>query len=220
MRDSAFRALVVMLAVASVLATGCSKAVEGRPVAGSSEGVPDDSKCTKVDAPLTTIPPAAGSSDEFEPTLRVPQPDGWDRFTDLDSAVIRFAMGNPHLKVADRAASAVVTIESQPGELDPNTYFEEGRQSLVSVFGATDMTFVDGTLCGLPAQTVRYIIPQMGSGSPVPATVVITVVHSGGKTYGTALTIQSPVPDDPVYKKDAEDILTGFQVLAPNLGAR
>ena len=57
MRNSAVRALVVMLAVASVLATGCSKAVEGRPVAASSEGIADDSQCTKVDAPMTTIPP-------------------------------------------------------------------------------------------------------------------------------------------------------------------
>jgi Probable lipoprotein LpqN len=210
------RAVVATLVVSTVLASGCARAVDGRPVAASSEVIADDSQCTKVDAPLTTIPHATGASDDFEPTLRIPQPDGWDRFTDLDSAVIRFAMGNRHLKVNDRAPSAVVTMESHPGVLDAQTFFDEGRKSLVSMFGATDVSFVDGTLCGLPAQTVRYTIPQMGTVAPIPATVVMAVLYSGDKTYGTALTIQSPRPDDPVYQKDAADITTGFQVLAPD----
>jgi hypothetical protein len=45
-------------------------------------------------------------------------------------------------------------------------------------------------------------------------------VFTGRKTYGVVLTIQSPVPDDPDYQRDAELITTGFQVLAPDSGHR
>jgi hypothetical protein len=215
------RALVAMLAIASVLAVGCSRAVEGHPVAAKGAGSPDDSQCTKVDAPLTTVPAAPGAPDDSEPTMRVPQPEGWDRITKMDSEMIRFTMGNRALGVTGFAASAVVTIESHPGELDASSFFDEARDALASSFGTVDVDYTDGTVCGLPAQTIHYVLPQGGAlKQEVPATAVMVVVFTGRKTYGVVLTIQSPVPDDPDYQRDAELITTGFQVLAPDSGHR
>ncbi len=210
-----------MLAIASVLAAGCSKAVEGHPVAAAGTGGSDDSQCTKVDAPLTTVPPAPSGPDDSEPTMRVPQPEGWDRITKMDSEMIRFTMGNRALGVTGFAASAVVTIESHPGELDASSFFDEARDAMKSAFDTGDLDYTDGTICGLPAQTMHYVLPQGGAlKQEVSATAVMVVVFTGRKTYGVVLTIQSPVPDDPDYQRDAELITTGFQVLAPDSGHR
>ena len=211
------RTLVAALAVALALATGCARAVEGHPVAGASLKGPDASQCTKVDAPMTTVPAAPGAPDDSEPELRVPQPEGWDRITELDSAMIRFTMGNKSLGVDNFAASAVVTIESHPGELDADEFFDEAREALASTFDTGDVDYTDDTICGLPSQIMQYVIPKMaGVPEPISATALMVVVFTGGRTYGAVLTIQSPLPDEPDYERDAETILTGFQVLAPN----
>jgi hypothetical protein len=215
-RNTAGRALFAILAVAVLTATGCSRAVEGHPVAAASLGAADDSECTKVDAPMATVPEVAGASDDSAPTMRVPQPDGWDRVTELDSAMIRFTMANRSMGVEGFAASAVVTIESQPGEVDADSFFDSSREALQSSFDTADFDYTEGTVCGLPAQTIEYVIPQMsGLKQPVSATAVMVVVFTGDWTYGVVLTIQSPLPDETDYQRDAETIMTGFQVLAP-----
>jgi len=208
-----------MLAVAAMFATGCAKAIEGRPVAAASMGIGDASECTKVDAPMTTVEPAV-APDDSEPTMRIPQPEGWERITELDSAMIRFTMGSRALGVKDFAASAVVTIENHPGEIDADSFFEQSREAVGEAFGVTDMDYTDGTVCGLPAQTIQYVIPQTRLARPVPATALMVVAFSGNKTYGVVLTIQSPAADNPDYQRDLELITTGFQVLAQNSGPR
>ncbi|MDT5400925.1 MAG: hypothetical protein QOK33_4156 [Mycobacterium sp.] len=212
--------IVASFAVVSMVATGCAKAIDGRPVAAGPPGAFDDSQCTRVDVPMETIPPAAGAPDDAEPTLRTARPEGWKRMTQLDSAMIRFAMGNAALGVGDFAASAVVTMESQPGDVAPDTIFDDGRRGLISALGATDVDFTDGTLCGLPAQTVHYTMPRPNGGSPLGATAVVAVMPSSDRTFAVSITIQSPRPDDPRYQQDANDIMTGFQVLAPDSGRR
>lgn len=211
-----------MLAVMSMLGIGCARAIEGHPVAASARaGSSDESQCTKVDAPLTSVPASPGAPSDAEPMMKVPQPAGWDRVTDLDSAMIRFTMGNKELGVADFAASAVVTIESHPGELDPDEFFQGARDALKSSFDTAEPDYTDGTVCGLPSETIKYVIPQMGAlKREVAATALMVVVFTGRKTYGVVLTIQSPKPDDAGYQHDEKTILDGFQVLAPDSGHR
>ena len=208
-----------MLAVAAMLATGCAKAIEGRPVAAASLEVGDASECTKVDAPMTTIE-AAAEPDDSEPAMVIPQPEGWERITDLDSAMIRFTMSNRTLGVEDFSASAVVTIESHPGEIDADSFFDQSREAVGDAFGVADMAYTDGTVCGRPAQTVQYVIPRARLAHTLPATALMVVVFSGNKTYGVVLTIQSPAAENPDYQRDLELITTGFQVLAQNSGPR
>ena len=64
----------------------------------------------------------------------------------------------------------------------------------------------------------RPSITQCRRGARAPvhsATDVTAVVHTNGNTYAASLGIQTAVAIDPVYQRDAEAILTGFQVLAP-----
>jgi Probable lipoprotein LpqN len=219
MGDGIRKALVVLLAASSVLA-GCSKEIQGHAVAADASGPADDAVCTKVDAPMTTIPPAAGAADDSEPTLRIPQPHGWVRITAMDSPLIRFLMRNPDLAVGNFAPSVAVTMDHLPGALDAKSFFDGEREGLMSSFGASDLQVTEGTLCGLPAETVRYTAPQMGAVPPHPGTVVSAVITTRGKTYGAALTVQTTAPDNPTYQRDAEAILTGFQVLPPASGRR
>lgn len=210
-----------MVAAAAMLLAGCSNAIDGRPVAAEAAGplAGDDSQCETVEAPLTDIDPAPRAPDDSEPIMRIPQPDGWDRVTELDSQMIRFSMRNPSLGLPTFAAAAVVTVESHPGELDAQDFFAQSRDALAQAFGGEGMTYEDGTLCGLPAQTIKYILPpQMANTPAVPATALMVVAFNGGRTYGVALTMQSPSPDNPDYQRESAEILRGFQVVTSGTG--
>ena len=210
--------LLVAIAAVAVTLSGCSRSVDGTPHAatiGSSATAAADGACTQVDAPITTIPVPAAVSADSEPTLRIPQPDGWKRLTMMDSQMIRFTMSNPGLTDGGFTPTAVVTMGSQAGVVDPASYFKQALQLLTSKFGATDLSVTEGTLCGLPAQTMRYTVPTIATVGPHPATVVVAVLSSEGTTYAASVTVQTTDPANPTYQRDAETILTGFQMLPP-----
>ena len=207
----------MLVAVATVLMTSCTRYVDdARAVAGADLSITPASEaasqCQAVDDPLTTIP--AKSNDE--PVMKIPQPQGWDRKTMMDSELIRFAMSNRSLVADDFASNVVVTLESAPGIEDPDVVFDTVRQVLESGLGATDLRETDHTLCGLPAKTLHYQTPVMGNIAPHPATAVVAVLHADGTTYAASVTAQTADPDNPTYQRDADMILTGFQLLPPS----
>ena len=207
------------MAATALLLAGCSTAIEGKPVAAEPGAIlgGDASQCTTVDPPLADVDPA--SSDDTEPIMKIPQPDGWERFTQLDSQLIRFSMRNPRQGLPTFAAAAVVTVESHPGELDADDFFDQSRSALTQAFGGEGMTWDDTEVCGLPAQVIHYTLPpQMANAPAVPADALMVVAYSGKKTYGIALTMQSPTPDNPDYQRDSKAIQEGFQVLATGSG--
>jgi hypothetical protein len=210
------RAAVVVLAAVTVLMTSCTRYVgDARAVAGDDRSpvdASDASLCETVDAPLTTIPAVK----DDEPLMKIPQPQGWERSTKLDSELFRFAMINRSLATDDFTANLVVTLESVPGMEQPNRVFESQREGLESTFGATDLRITEHTLCGLPAETVRYLTPAMGNLAPHPGTVVIAVLHTDDATYAATVTIQTADPRNPTYQRDADTILKGFQLLPPS----
>lgn len=205
-----------MLAVATVLMTSCTRyvddaravAADGRSTAAESEA----SRCETVDAPLTTIPALR----DGEPVMKIPQPQGWVRSTMMDSELFRFAMINRGLVRDDFASNVVVTLESAPGIEDADRVFESQRESLESTFGATDLRVTEHTLCGLPAETVRYQTPAMGNLAPHPGTVVMAVLPTDDTTFAASVTVQTADPENPKYQRDADMILTGFQLLPPS----
>lgn len=201
------------------LLTSCTRIVDdARVVAGPDLGkapaaAGDASQCTEVDAPLTTV----DTISDTEPVLKIPQPDGWERTTMLDSELIRFAMSNRSLARDDFAPTAVVTLEGARGSEEPSVVFEAQRMSLEAGFGATDLQITEGMVCGLPAETVRYVTPPMGNLSPHPAIVVCVVLQTDDMTYAAAVTLQTTDVDNPIYQRDSEAILTGFQMLQPTI---
>jgi hypothetical protein len=175
---------------------------------------PDASACTPVDAPLTKIP----AQNDEEPILKIPQPQGWERVTMMDSELIRFTMRNAGLATDSFAPTAVVTLESVAGQHDPQEVFDSQHAALESGAGATDINATSATLCDLPAETVTYTTPTIGPIPPHPAKVLCAVLQTDKRTFAATLTLQSADASNPDYQKEADMIFSGFQMLPPTPG--
>lgn len=205
---------VVLGAATIVLATSCTRVVsDARVVAAPDLGKASASAsdCTSVDAPMTTVP---DHGDE-EPVMKIPQPDGWERVTMMDSELIRFTMRSEALAKDGFAPTAVVTLESNSGITEPQEVFDAQHDALESAVGATDVRITETTVCELPAETIDYITPPMGVLPPHPARALTAVLHTEDTTFAMTMTLQSADPDNPTYQRDAEMIVTGFQMLPP-----
>ncbi|VEG57559.1 putative lipoprotein LpqN [Mycolicibacterium aurum] len=208
--------------LAALLLPSCTRVIDdARGVAAEPGQVfgatASEAACTPVDAELVDIPQPAGSSGVADPVLRIPQPEGWNRISSLDSDMIRFVMRNDGLAADGLAPTAVVTLESHRGEISPEKFFAEQRRQ-VGQLGVTDLTLTDTTLCGLPAVRGHYLSPLMGTAGPRRADLLSAVMFTKGRTYGVAVTVQSADEDDPVYRQESEEILDGFQMLPPGSG--
>ncbi len=210
-------AAVIGGAAAFVLVTACTRVVhEARVVAAPDMGKAPATAadCTSVDAKMAAIPQR---TDE-EPVMKIPQPDGWQRVRLLDSELIRFTMRNASLAAGGFAPTAVVTLESHRGIAEPRDVFRAQQDALETTIGATNLEVTEGSLCELPAETIDYMTPQLGMLPPHPARVVTAVMHADDTTYAMTLTVQGADRDNPTYRRDAETILTGFQMLPPTQG--
>lgn len=207
-------AAVIAGAATIVMAAACTRVVDDvrvYPAPDMGKAPATASDCTAVDAPLTPIP----AHNDEEPVMKIPQPDGWKRVRLMDSELIRFTMRNEDLVVDGFAPTAVVTLESHRGITEPREVFDSQQDALENAVGATGLEVTQGSLCELPAETIDYVTPQLGRLPPHPARVVTAVMHVENRTYAMTMTVQSADPENPTYKRDAETILTGFQMLPP-----
>lgn len=214
------RAAVALVGVSVTLAmTSCTRVIDDARVVAAEPGqvfgsAASEQECTPVDTELVDVPAPAGASGDTDPVLRIPQPQGWERITALDSEMIRFVMRNDGLEFDGVAPTAVVTLESHRGEITPPEFFDSQRRQ-VTQLGVTDLTLEDTTLCGLPAVRGHYMSPLMGTAGPRRAELLSAVMFTEGMTYGVAVTLQSADEDDPAFRSDAQEILDGFQMLPP-----
>ncbi|WP_236950270.1 LpqN/LpqT family lipoprotein [Mycobacterium sp. MS1601] len=211
-------ARVALLLTASALTVSCTRYVDAVPVASqellTAGAFTSEADCTPVDAPLTDIEPV----DDGEPILRIPQPDGWDRYTEMDSDLFRFTMTSIDLASDNFAPTVVVTLESKSGKEDPTVVFESQRESLEIGFGATDLVVTEQLHCGLPAELIEYTTPPIGAVGALPARVLIAVMHTDDRTYAVTVTSQTDDPRNPQYESDTDQIIGGFQILPPEAG--
>jgi hypothetical protein len=198
---------IVMLSVAATvlgLVAGCGSSTTGGAAVA-------DHTCTKVSAPMTVIDDKAYG----DPVLSVPQPEGWERNTKLDSQVIRFVMVNKALTADNFAANAVVTFESVTSNTQsPKQILDAQQTNLKTKLKATDISATDGTQCGYPSTTITYTSPAMGGVAPRKAKVLGVVIETKDRTYLTTLTIGSADDQNPTFAKDSETILKGFAIKA------
>jgi len=183
--------------------TGCGK--EGPPQPTG------EAACTKVDAPLMD----AGTHFDSEPRVRIPAPKGWERYTQMDSDVVRLAIINQSLTYQGFTPNAVYTLDKLPGNIDAAKALKQERDGLEKMGGAKDLTVTADTVCGLPGQTIRYTGTVPPSVGPHPGVMREAVLTSGDNTYVVSLVIQTTRSDDPVFQKDSKTILDGLQILPP-----
>ncbi|MCV7227675.1 LpqN/LpqT family lipoprotein [Mycolicibacterium komossense] len=193
----------VLLGVAAAtltLVTGCGTTTAGTAVA--------DHSCIEVSAPMTAISTPPGG-----PQLSIPQPQGWERRTELDSKIIRFVMVNKSLVADNFAPNAVVTFESVANSSQtPRQILDGQRINLRRQLMATDVKSEDGTQCGYPSTMISYTPPAMGAATPRKAKVLGVVIESGDKTYLTTLTIGSADDKNTTFATDSDTILKGFAI--------
>jgi hypothetical protein len=214
-------ATIAAAVLATLLVPSCTRVIDdARGVAaapgqvfGSSASV---DACTPVEAELVDVPQARNGAGT-DPVLRIPVPAGWERITALDSQMIRYVMRNDSLAANGLAPTAVVTVETLRGRISPEKFFAAQRRQ-VSQLGVTGLSLEDTTLCGLPAVRGHYLAPLMGTANPRRADLLSAVMFTKGRTYGVAVTVQSADEDDPVFRRQAAEILDGFQMLPPGGG--
>jgi hypothetical protein len=217
------KVIIIPAAVVGLLVplTAC---VAGEPAA-SKESVaektlrtttdPGAGACRHVDAPMLDVP----TGGDTEPRMRIPQPPGWEPTAELAGLedLTRFA-----LMTGDRADNGFprnavgVTVDRLPGN-DAQAIFDDTRAALVTLLDergwpTTHLQTTAGTVCGLPSQRLTY------AGDPAsgarPTTMLWIAVEVRGDTYLIGLT-QTIAPNNPAYQRDAEMILSGFEVLPP-----
>lgn len=213
MRSARRMNAALAMAALSVL-VGCTTVVSGSAVKAPGAANVKSSACEDVSTLMTPIEQRAPG----EPQLRIPQPQGWQRTKMLDSEVIRYAMGNKALTANDFSPTAVVTLESGPGTDDQQKIFDEERSALVDRLGATDLSTTTATLCGHGAEIVDYTAPPMGRIPPRKVKTLMVAARFGDSTYVATVTIQGTDPGNSTYARDANTILTGFQMLPPGAG--
>lgn len=202
-----YRAVLAAGAVTVLLLSGCTRDVAGTAVTASGGA----DACTTVDAPLADIP----ATNDREPRLRIPIPAGWERNSMMDSRVIRYAIVAEKFRTRGFATNAVVTLESARGTNEtPTEIFDQNRDNLVEIMGASDLSVEANTTCGFPSETTRYTAPAMGLAPKRPV-IMHAVVAEGDLTWLATLTIQTTEPDDPQFRRDAQQIVDGFQLVLP-----
>jgi hypothetical protein len=210
--------LLASVAVALVAAAVITYFVVTRPKNPPQPTVAAAYNCKQVSAPMTSIDPRK----DTEPRLRIPHPPGWEQSKmfnpggddPVSSPVIRAILINKSLAAKGFAPNAIVTMNSLSGAKVSDA-FAAVQKDLTSS-GGTDISSTDGTLCGLPAQTVRWTAAAVPGAAPArPAKTVVVADQVQDMVYVISVSVQTTDPDNPTYQKDSDTILTGLQVLPP-----
>jgi hypothetical protein len=129
----------------------------------------------------------------------------------MDSEIVRYTIRND-----TTGGTAVVTFESVAGAGDADEAFEGVREGMMELLGPdAELDITRHTQCGWPAETIQYINPGFGQSGPMPATALAVVMTLEDSTHIASVNVLTKDPANPTYERDAETIITGFQVLPP-----
>ncbi|WP_163694902.1 LpqN/LpqT family lipoprotein [Mycolicibacterium sarraceniae] len=190
---------VLAAALVVVAIAGCSD--DAKPVAV---------KCDEVSVPMIDIP----TRTDQEPRLRLPQPQGWERTTKLDSETIRFALRDEGLTEEGFTPNVVVTLQKANSSIGkPQRILDAQNQQLVAKLKVKDLKSTPAQVCGSTAQSTTYTAPAMGKIPARNATSLAAVYQDGDVNYVTTVTVQTIKPENPTYVTDSATIIKGFQIL-------
>ena len=196
-----------------VTVRSCPPPLDERIAAGAGGGVVGGvaigaASLVGFEADVMLVGLAAG-----EPGVRVPQPPGWTRFTQMDSEIIRLALANPSLIANKFAPNIVITVERAPSG-DAATVYAQAHDNLINIAGAIDLAVTPVTVCGLPAERLTFRSPGMGPQSAERHLQALQVfARGGGLPYLISVTVQTTDPNNADYQRDSTRMLDGVQVL-------
>lgn len=198
-------ALVLPLVLLAACGTDSDSDSDQSASANGDGGGAAAGECAAIDGPTADI-----NTTDDEPQLQIPQPEGWERNTQLDSEMVRLALVRPELEVDGFAPNLVVTGEASPA--DPQGSFEVQLDSIRDDLGVPELSSTEGELCGHPAMTVEYTLPGMGAVPERPATVQMVLVAEGDQAFTYTFTAQSAPETDPSFEDDVRAMLEGVQI--------
>jgi hypothetical protein len=198
--------VAAVLVALSLAGAACSSTTEGEVAAPSDAPVAENigdtgHDCAPTDVPLLRLE----TKNPGEPALAIPQPPGWERYTDMDSQLVRGVIVNPELRVNDFSPNAAVTMEDLTGKVTTVEEAFDAEINGLSQVGVTVDSKEPSTLCGFPSLVLRFAMQGR------PATTVIVVGEHDDRIYAATLAVQTSVPDDPRFIRDSQTILSGFQ---------
>jgi hypothetical protein len=213
-KRSLFALTAVAAAAVAVTLSGCTSVVDGTAVAG------DLGPCTHVAAPMLDVP--AGNSGE--PRMRIPELPGWERDPQIEDTFggARLALSNTE-NVAGELPAVVVMVEQVP-DGESETIFDDFHSGMVQGLEQegmpADVARTAKTHCGLPAEMVTFTVTDTAgwTAETLPMTTLVVVTESGGETYLIAV-MQTVDPADSEHLREAETILSGFEVLPQDSAA-
>ncbi|PIB73913.1 hypothetical protein CQY22_014910 [Mycolicibacterium brumae] len=152
--------------------------------------------------PLLELPPTVLG----QPTVAIPQPPGWTRYSDMDSDVIRGAIVNLALRADNFTPNAVVTVGDVPAGVTEPDQALDAEEAGLNQAGMYVETSTPGTVCGFQSRTVTYTMESR------PCTAVIVATERAGKLLSVVVTMQTSDGSNAIYAKDSQAILNGFQI--------
>ena len=112
---------------------------------GSQQGT-----VTIPDVPLLDV----GTRTDTEPRVRIPQPPGWERYTEMDSDVVRAALINKALTADKVTPNVVYTLDTLPNTVDATQALAQERDGLERMGGATDLEVTESMVMPNPDRAV------------------------------------------------------------------
>jgi hypothetical protein len=202
--------VVVALSVAGCSSNPSQGVSTSASAAESSVGAAkkQSTACAESSAPMLSLKPHTVD----EPTLAIPQPQGWERSTDLDSALIRGVIANVGLRADDFTPNAVATLEDTTGKVQTAQQAVDAEVAGVEQSGIAMESQTPGTICGQSSKTVNYTLQNR------PVTALIVAAEHEQKIWAAVLTVQTSAPENPTYIADKQTILSGFRLSWPGTG--
>ena len=214
---------IAALATIAALLAGCSAEDQATPASGGAANG-DPEACTQVDAPMMEVP-AAYSTD---PLLRIPQPAGWERSTEHESgdpSMTSHTLLDSNSTAPQNVATVTLGRLPEPTDGDPQKILDGLQGDMAETLEAqgmpTDYVSTTETVCGLPARKYTRNATDAGLGGGAPTGRTVTSLHVIAKQDEDVYWAQVIVgvqPGNSEYDRDAETIVSGFQVLPPTDG--
>lgn len=218
------------LATASILlvltAAGCASPTgppvstrDGTAPAASSATTPAPAaaeNCGNSNYPVMDIPSEARG----EPTMKIPQPPGWETQQTKGEENLRVVLTNQALNANHFSPTVTVNMGGptaegwSPRKRSAQELFDDERSGIKITIPGTDIqSTVPATVCGQRAEISDYTTRLEGVSAPLFGKLLMVAAKSENETYLTVLTILTTDRDNPIYQRDSQAILDGFVVL-------
>ncbi|GEE03096.1 hypothetical protein nbrc107696_35420 [Gordonia spumicola] len=205
--------LVIAAAPLVLVACGSDDSSTAAPTSTTSE------QSTSAAAPTRSgadAHPCADVSDAIEVTHKpgearfaVPKIDGWERFSQMDSDIVRLIMVNRSLIADEFAPNFTITVEKSP--TTGQSEFDRQAAGLRRVVKTDTITREPvSSTCGFDSQVFDYTMTSQNGVDLDASVLVVSVPNESGGGTTASVTMQTSDPSNTEYQAAKKTLFTGF----------